>query len=93
MNTELLTRKQAADYLSIRPETLALWAVSRKYLPFVKVGGAVRYRLADLAAFLQRRTVTPPGGDSVADSGSELGERAQTKINPAPRGHQRHDNA
>jgi len=54
----LLTREDAADLLSIRPQTLALWASTKRYdLPYVKVGRAVRYRLSDIEQFLKSRTV------------------------------------
>lgn len=53
----LLTREEAAAYLNIRPQTLAVWATSGRYdLPFVRVGRSVRYRLIDLDSFIQRRT-------------------------------------
>lgn len=55
---ELLSREDAAKYLSVKPQTLALWACTKRYdLPFVKVGRSVRYRREDLDAFLQSRTV------------------------------------
>lgn len=54
---KLLTRKEAAEYLGVRPETLAVWHCVRRYkLPVVKVGRSVRYRLADLEAWLTERT-------------------------------------
>lgn len=63
IDTALLTRDQAADYLGIRPCTLASWACTRRYdLPFVKVGRSVRYRRSDLDAFLRQRTVHRYGG-------------------------------
>lgn len=52
----LLTTAQAAEYLSIKPATLAVWrSTNRVQLPFVKLGGSggqVRYRRADLDAFI-----------------------------------------
>ena len=55
----LLTREQAAEFLSIRPQTLAVWSVTGRYsLPVVKVGRSVRYRLEDLTAFLESRRGT-----------------------------------
>ena len=55
---QLLTREQAAEFIGMRPQTLACWAMSGKNLPIVKVSArAVRYRLADLEAFLDRRTI------------------------------------
>lgn len=56
--SELLTREQAADYLGITSRTLAVWACVKRYnLPYVKVGRLVKYRRADLDAFIERRTI------------------------------------
>ncbi|MBI4293637.1 MAG: helix-turn-helix domain-containing protein [Betaproteobacteria bacterium] len=56
--SDLLTRKEAADYLSVEESTLAVWASTRRYnLPMVKVGRLCRYRKADLDAFIASRTV------------------------------------
>jgi excisionase family DNA binding protein len=55
---EMLTRDAAATYIGIRPQTLAVWAITAKYgLPMVKVGRSVRYRRSDLDKWLERRTV------------------------------------
>ena len=53
-NTEpLLDRKTAAKYLRVSPGTLAVWDCTKRYdLKPLKVGRAVRYRRADLDAFL-----------------------------------------
>jgi len=54
----LLTREQAAEYLGIAAQTLAVWATTGRYdLPFIKVGRCARYRKADLDKFIERRTV------------------------------------
>lgn len=46
---QLLTREQAADYIGVKPQTLALWACTGRYeLPFIKVGRSVRYKRVDL---------------------------------------------
>ena len=56
--SELLTRKQAADYLNIKVATLHNWASTKRYaLPFVKIGRLARYRKKDLDAFIAQRTV------------------------------------
>ena len=53
----LLTREQAAEFLGIRPQTLAVWHATGRYpLAVVKVGRCVRYRLSDLERFLESRT-------------------------------------
>lgn len=57
--TELRNTKQAAEYLGLQPRTLDKWRSSQTYpLKFVKVGGRIRYRIADLEEFLQSRTHT-----------------------------------
>ncbi len=58
VSSDLLTRPQAAAYLGIAVQTLAVWASNGRYnLPLVKMGSRVRYRRRDLDAFIERRTV------------------------------------
>ncbi|WP_298619095.1 helix-turn-helix domain-containing protein [uncultured Zoogloea sp.] len=53
-SSTLLTRPEAAKYLRIQPQTLAVWASTKRYpLPVVKVGRLVRYRLTDLEQFMK----------------------------------------
>ncbi|NJL71925.1 MAG: helix-turn-helix domain-containing protein [Candidatus Competibacteraceae bacterium] len=50
---ELLSRKEAASYLGVAEQTLAIWKCTRRYnLPCVKVGRLVKYRRADLDKFI-----------------------------------------
>ena len=61
----LLTRKQAADYLGVKENTLAVWATNKRYqLPFVKVGRLVKYRIKDLDQFLMDNMVNDGGYDA-----------------------------
>lgn len=54
----LLTRTEAAEYLGLAKSTLEVWACTKRYdLPFIKVGRAVRYRVADLELFIERNTI------------------------------------
>lgn len=56
--SKLLTRREAAELLGVKPQTLATWHVTGRYnLPVVKVGRAARYRLADLEKWIAARTV------------------------------------
>ncbi len=58
-NDKLMTRKEAAEYLGIRPQTLACWAsTQRETIPYVRVGRSVRYRKSDLDAWIESRVVT-----------------------------------
>ncbi len=59
---ERFTRTEAAAYLGVLPQTLAVWASRGRYnLPFVKVGRKVFYLRKDLDAWLESRTVTQTG--------------------------------
>ena len=52
--SDLLTRAQAADYLGIKPQTLACWACNQRYnLPFVRIGRLIKYRRHDLDQFIE----------------------------------------
>lgn len=53
---ELLDDRAAAEVLDVTPGTLSVWRSTGRYaLPFVKVGRNVRYRRADLTAWLEKR--------------------------------------
>jgi excisionase family DNA binding protein len=54
----LLTPTEAADYVAMKVETLAVWRCTGRHgLPYIKVGAAIRYRRSDLDAWLESRTV------------------------------------
>lgn len=54
---DLLDEKAAAELLTVSPGTLSVWRSTGRYnLPFLKVGRKVRYRRADLLAWLEKRT-------------------------------------
>lgn len=53
--TPLMTRQEAANYLGVKANTLAVWATTKRHpLPYLKIGRLVKYRLSDLQAFLER---------------------------------------
>jgi excisionase family DNA binding protein len=52
---DLLTRREAAAYLGVSEQTLAIWKCTGRYdLPYLKIGRLVKYEAADLDAFLKR---------------------------------------
>jgi predicted DNA-binding transcriptional regulator AlpA len=54
---ELVDEKEAAKLLDNSPGTLSVWRSTGRYnLPFIKIGRNVRYRRADLIAWLEKRT-------------------------------------
>ena len=53
--TELLTRREAAAYLGVSEQTLAVWKCTKRYdLAYVKIGRLVKYRKSDLDAFIEK---------------------------------------
>ncbi|MGE0311368.1 MAG: helix-turn-helix domain-containing protein [Lautropia sp.] len=55
---DMLTEGQAAAYLGLSPKTLPAWRCTKRVaLPYVKIGAAIRYRRADLDAFIAANTV------------------------------------
>lgn len=51
----VMTTPEAAAYLHVQPTTLEQWRWNGKSPRFVKIGRSVRYRIADLDAFLDER--------------------------------------
>ena len=52
----LMTPRDAAVYIGVKINTLAVWRMTNRYgLPFVKLGKIVRYRKADLDIWLENR--------------------------------------
>jgi hypothetical protein len=56
MNAHLLTSAEAADYLKVAKQTLAVWRLKGIGPAFVKVGRKVTYDRAMLEAYLAART-------------------------------------
>jgi len=57
-SAKLLTPKEAAEFLRVPEGTLAQWRSQRRGPPYLKLERRlVRYRLANLQAWLARRTV------------------------------------
>lgn len=54
--SDLLDDKAAAALLDVSPGTLSVWRTTGRYaLPFLKIGRKVRYRRADLLAWMESR--------------------------------------
>lgn len=52
-NDPLLNRQEAAEYLRVKPGTLAVWDCTKRYdLKPVRFGRSVRYRRSELDKFL-----------------------------------------
>ena len=54
MTSNLMSRVEAAKYLDLQPQTLAVWASTKRYnLPYIKVGRSVKYSKTALDQFIQ----------------------------------------
>ena len=54
MTNQLLTETQAADILGLKPATLRRWRwEGNTVLPWIKLGGAIRYDHQDIVQFIQ----------------------------------------
>ena len=55
METLSFNTKEAARYLGVKDQTLRAWRSNGAVkIPFIKLGKAVIYRVADLDAFIER---------------------------------------
>ena len=57
----IVTEKAAANLLKLAPQTLRAWRHKRQGPDYVKFGRAIRYCVNDLAAFVEKRRVSPGG--------------------------------
>lgn len=58
-NPNLLTTRQAAEFLNIHQNTLSNWRSTGMYdLKYLKIGGRVYYRKTDLEAWIESRERT-----------------------------------
>lgn len=53
----LATPEQVAEYLGVKPHTLAVWVTRKKGPPFYQVEGARRYDMEEVKAWLEERRV------------------------------------
>jgi predicted DNA-binding transcriptional regulator AlpA len=61
MELQLLTTKEVAAMLGVTPTTMAIWRYRGKGPTWVQLANRmVRYRSADVEAFVRERTVTRP---------------------------------
>ena len=54
--TQLVNVSEAAQFLAVSPSTLYGWVWQRR-IPFVKVGRAVRFDMADLERFVTQNRI------------------------------------
>lgn len=58
-SSKLISRKEAADYLGVSKQTLAIWACTKRHsLPYFRVGRLAKYRKSDLDVFIEMQIVS-----------------------------------
>ncbi len=75
----LLDETEAAEYLRVAVATLRRWRWTGKNVPFVKLGGCVRYDVEDLNAYIEtcRRASTSDPGPEATPSALSGAVRAE----------------
>jgi predicted DNA-binding transcriptional regulator AlpA len=60
IQNKLLTSEEAAPLVGVTPGTLQVWRSTNRYpLKYIKAGRLVRYRIEDIQAFIESRTISP----------------------------------
>ncbi len=72
MNNELLTTPEAAEYVRLGKPTLERFRLSGEGPLFAKLGGAVRYRQADLDNWVASRLVNSTSAVRAKQGGDVL---------------------
>jgi hypothetical protein len=55
---KMLSRKEAAAFLGLKENTLAVWASTKRYrIPMFKIGKYIRYKISDLQQFIDTNKV------------------------------------
>lgn len=63
-NNLILNNKEAANFLSIKPETLAKWRSEHRGPRYSKIGRRVVYKVQDLEEFLEQNKIETLDTDS-----------------------------
>jgi len=54
----LITPKEVSNLLGIKEQTLAVWRMTEAVkIPYIKIGSAVRYRISDVATYIEENIV------------------------------------
>jgi len=54
---ELMTEAEAAEYLRVKPQTLAVWRSQGRPPSYLKAGNSVRYKLSALIDYTKQQTI------------------------------------
>lgn len=82
--SDLLSRREAARYLGVKEQTLAVWKCTRRVsIPVIRVGRLIKYRRADLDLFLNANTEDIRAGiDESKPKASALHSKIELPVEP-----------
>lgn len=59
---KLMSPKELSEYLGVKESSLAVWRTNKTYpLPYIKVGGRIRYMKESVDKWLESRTKNTGG--------------------------------
>ncbi len=56
----LMTKRQLAEYFGITERTIEVW-MRRRYIPYIKIGQSVRFRVASVLRYVEDKYLVPAG--------------------------------
>lgn len=56
----LMTKQQLAEYFGITERTIEVW-MHRRYIPFIKIGQTVRFRVTSVLGYVEDKYLVPAG--------------------------------
>jgi excisionase family DNA binding protein len=56
----LLTKKEISEYFKITERTIEVW-MRRRYIPYIKIGQSVRFRVASVLRYVDEKYLVPAG--------------------------------
>jgi excisionase family DNA binding protein len=56
----LFTKREMADYFGITERTIEVW-MRRRYIPYIKIGQSVRFRIATVLRYVDDKYLVPAG--------------------------------
>ena len=61
--SNLMSEKEVASFLGLKPQTLAIWRMRKEKIPFVRMGRRIAYRREDVERWLESQIVRVGGAE------------------------------
>jgi excisionase family DNA binding protein len=56
----LMTKKEISEYFGVTERTIEVW-MRRRYIPYIKIGQSVRFRVASVLRYVDDKYLVPTG--------------------------------